>query len=67
MNMDADENSDGVIVPEKRSNNEGVSSAETVEGRTAHRSGRAGLPLPVLHGRVSLTDVVVDTMQVAEG
>jgi RNA-directed DNA polymerase len=35
MNMHADENSDGVIVPEKRSNNEGVSSAETVEGRTS--------------------------------
>src|ERR1035438_264894 len=32
MNMHADENSDGVIVPEKRSNNEGVSSAETVKG-----------------------------------
>src|SRR4029077_12173220 len=35
MNMHADENSDGVIVPEKRSNNEGVSSAQTVEGRTS--------------------------------
>src|SRR5262249_36410553 len=35
MNMHADENSDGVIVPEKQSNNEGVSSAETVEGRAS--------------------------------
>ena len=34
MNMDADENSDGVIVPAKRPNKEGVSSAEAVEGRT---------------------------------
>jgi len=29
---------------------------------TPHRSGRAGLPLPVLHGRASLTDVVADTI-----
>jgi hypothetical protein len=34
MNMHADENSDGVIVPEKRSNKEGLPSAEAVEGRT---------------------------------
>ena len=34
MNMDADENSDGVIVLAKRPNKEGVSSAEAVEGRT---------------------------------
>src|ERR1035438_7849016 len=34
MNMHADENSDGVIVPEKRSNKGGLPSAETVEGRT---------------------------------
>ena len=35
MSMDADEESDEGIVPMKRSNNEGVSSAETVEGRTS--------------------------------
>jgi group II intron reverse transcriptase/maturase len=35
MNMHADENSDGVIVPEKRPNNEGSPSAEAVEGRTS--------------------------------
>ena len=34
MNMHADEKSDGVTVPEKRPNNEGLPSAETVEGRT---------------------------------
>lgn len=34
MNMHADENSDGVIVPEKRPNKEGLRSAEAVEGRT---------------------------------
>src|SRR6266851_5915733 len=34
MNMYADENSDGVIVPEKRPNKEGLPSAEAVEGRT---------------------------------
>src|SRR5260370_17303283 len=34
MSMHADENSDGVIVPEKRSNKGGLPSAETVEGRT---------------------------------
>src|SRR5450631_4401016 len=34
MNMHADENSDGVIVPEKRPNKEGSPSAEAVEGRT---------------------------------
>jgi hypothetical protein len=34
MNMHADENSDGVIVPQKRPNNEGLPSAEAVEGRT---------------------------------
>ena len=35
MNMHADENSDGVIVPGKRSNKEGLPSAEAVEGRTS--------------------------------
>ena len=35
MNMHADENSDGVIVPEKRPNKEGLPSAEAVEGRTS--------------------------------
>ena len=34
MSMHADEESDEGVVPMKRSNNEGVSSAETVEGRT---------------------------------
>ena len=34
MNMYVDEKSDSVIVPTKRSNKEGVPSAETVEGRT---------------------------------
>jgi group II intron reverse transcriptase/maturase len=34
MDTHADENSDGVIVPEKRSNKGGLLSAETVEGRT---------------------------------
>jgi group II intron reverse transcriptase/maturase len=35
MNMHADENSDEVIVPEKRPNKEGLPSAEAVEGRTS--------------------------------
>src|SRR5260370_35297672 len=35
MNMHADENSDGVIVPAKRPNKEGLPSAEAVEGRTS--------------------------------
>src|ERR1700683_2006144 len=35
MSMHADEESDEGVVPMKRSNNEGVSSAETVEGRTS--------------------------------
>src|SRR5260370_5168735 len=35
MSMYADEESDEGVVPMKRSNNEGVSSAETVEGRTS--------------------------------
>ena len=34
MNMHADENSDGVIVPEKRPNKESLPSTEAVEGRT---------------------------------
>jgi hypothetical protein len=32
--VDADENSDGVTVPEKRPNKEGLPLAEAVEGRT---------------------------------
>jgi hypothetical protein len=35
MSMHADEESDEGVVPVKRSNNEGLSSAETVEGRTS--------------------------------
>ena len=35
MSMHADEESDEVIVPEKRSNKEGLPSAETVEGRAS--------------------------------
>ena len=35
MSMHADEESDEVVVPVKRSNNEGLPSAETVEGRTS--------------------------------
>ena len=35
MSMYADEESDEGVVPMKRSNKEGVSSAETVEGRTS--------------------------------
>src|SRR5260370_7433528 len=35
MSMQADENSDGVIVPEKRPNKEGLPSAEAVEGRSS--------------------------------
>jgi len=35
MSVHADEESDEGVVPMKRSNNEGVSSAETVEGRTS--------------------------------
>ena len=35
MSMHADEKSDEVIVPEKRSNKEGLPSAEAVEGRTS--------------------------------
>jgi hypothetical protein len=40
MSMHADEESDGGVVPMKRSNNEGVSSAETVEGRTSPEGNR---------------------------
>jgi hypothetical protein len=46
---------------------------EDVATLNPHRSGRAGFPLPVLHGRASLTDVVADTIpdspvkKVAEG
>src|ERR1700688_4776874 len=35
MSMHADEESDEVVLPLKRSNNEGLPSAETVEGRTS--------------------------------
>ena len=35
MSMHADEESDEGVVPMKQSNNEGFSSAETVEGRTS--------------------------------
>jgi hypothetical protein len=35
MSMHADEESDEVVVPVKRSNKEGLPSAETVEGRTS--------------------------------
>jgi hypothetical protein len=35
MSMHADEESDEGVVPMKRSNNEGISSAETVEGKTS--------------------------------
>jgi len=35
MSMHADEESDEGVVPMKRSNNEGHSSAKTVEGRTS--------------------------------
>src|SRR5580692_459347 len=40
MSMHADEESDERVVPMKRSNNEGVSSAETVEGRTSAQGER---------------------------
>jgi hypothetical protein len=43
MSMHADEESDEGIVPMKRSNNEGVSSAETGEGRTSPE-GNGGEP-----------------------
>jgi len=47
MSMHADEESDEVVVPVKRSNNEGLPSAETVEGRTSPkvRLGAWALPL----------------------
>ena len=35
MSMHADEELDEVVLPVKRSNNEGLSSAETVEGRAS--------------------------------
>ncbi len=40
MSMHADEESDEEVVPVKRSNNEGLSSAETVEGRTSPKGER---------------------------
>src|SRR5260370_29023196 len=51
MSMYADEESDEGVVPMKRSNNEGVSSAETVEGRTSPKgnggqNGAARAPRP---------------------
>src|SRR5260370_32360045 len=42
MNMYADENSDGVIVPEKRPNKEGLPSAEAAEGRTPPKGNGGG-------------------------
>src|SRR5258708_13408278 len=45
MSMYADEESDEGVVPMKRSNNEGVSSAETVEGRTSPK-GNGGQTAP---------------------
>jgi RNA-directed DNA polymerase len=42
MSMHADEDSDEGIVPMKRSNNEGVSSAETGEGRTSPKGNGGG-------------------------
>src|SRR6516164_6166438 len=50
MNMYADENSDGVIVPEKRPNKEGLPSAEAVEGRTPPK-GNGGETAAVSLGR----------------
>ena len=46
MSMHADEESDEGVVPMKRSNNEGVSSAETVEGRTRPRGTAVRRPRP---------------------
>src|SRR5258708_25512503 len=42
MNMHADENSDGVIVPEKRPNKEGLAAAEVWEGRRRPRGNGGG-------------------------
>ena len=42
MSMHADEESDEGVVPMKRSNNEGVSSAETGEGRTSPKGNGGG-------------------------
>jgi hypothetical protein len=42
MSMHADEESDEGIVPMKRSNNEGVSSAETGEGRASPKGNGGG-------------------------
>ena len=42
MSMHADEESDEGVVPMKRSNNEGVSSAETGEGRTSPNGNGGG-------------------------
>src|ERR1700689_3025901 len=44
MSMHADEESDEGVVPMKRSNNEGVSSAETVEGRTSPKGNGGQTP-----------------------
>src|SRR5262249_59353820 len=45
MSMHADEESDEGVVPMKRSNKEGVSSAEAVEGRTSPK-GNGGQTTP---------------------
>jgi hypothetical protein len=45
MSMHADEESDEGVLPMKRSNNEGVASAETGEGRTSRR--RDSLPMRI--------------------
>jgi hypothetical protein len=42
MSMHADEESDEGIIPMKRSNNEGVPSAETAEGRTSPEGNGGG-------------------------
>jgi group II intron reverse transcriptase/maturase len=46
MSMHADEDSDEVVVPAKRSNKEGLSSAEIVEGRASPK-GNGGQPAAV--------------------
>ena len=54
MSMHADEESDEVVLPVKRSNNEGLSSAETVEGR-------AFLPLSALRSALGAAPALILT------
>ena len=65
MNMHADENSDGVIVPEKRPNKEGLPSAEAVEGRTSPKGNGRETAAVRTQGRKAASNGLVAVHQMA--